>query len=154
MYSAPDVALQERLQRWSKLMVTAVIGIALLAFAGWLFYIPVLRRPFPGLVSMNPVSSVCFIILGAAFLLFNSKSPNHNKSLTASLFTLLILAIATIKCLDLLFDWNIGIDQILFRDALVHDLVGNAPNRMAPNTAACFLVSSIALLSINKFEKQ
>lgn len=154
MYSAPDVALQGRLQRWSKLMVAAVMGIALLVFAGWLLHIPVMRRPLPGLVSMNPVSSVCFTLLGSAFLLFHSKIQTRNKSLAATFLTCIVLAIATIKCLDLLFGWNIGIDRLLFSDALVHDLMGNAPNRMAPNTAACFLVSSIALLSINKFEKR
>ncbi len=152
MYSAPDVVLQGRLQRWSKLMVTAVMGIALLVFAGWLLHIPVLRRPFPGLVSMNPVTSVCFILLGSAYFLFNSSSLSRNRSILPVILSLLVLSIATIKILDLLFAWNIGIDRILFTEALDHDLIGNASNRMAPNTAACFFVSSIGLISLNRFE--
>ena len=154
MYSAPDVALQGRLKRWSKLMVTAVLGIALLVFAGWLFHIPALRRPFHGLVSMNPLSSVSFVLLGSAFFLFNSSSPSRNNSIIPVILSLIVFSIATIKCLDLLFDWNIGIDQILFSDALEHDLVGNAANRMAPNTAACFFVSSIAMIVLNRFENK
>jgi PAS domain S-box-containing protein len=151
MYSAPDVALQERLQRWSKLMVTTMIGIAVLVFVGWLFHVPVLRRPFPGLVSMNPVSAICFILIGTGFLLFGSSS---HKSGIATFITGIVLAIATIKCLDLLFDWNIGIDRFLFSEALDNDLLGNASNRMAPNTAACFFLSSTALLSLYRFERQ
>lgn len=151
MYSAPDVALQERLQRWSKLMVTTMIGIAVLVFVGWLFHVPVLRRPFPGLVSMNPVSAICFILIGTGFLLFGSSS---NKSGIATFITGIVLAIATIKCLDLLFDWNIGIDRFFFSEALDNDLLGKASNRMAPNTAACFFLSSIALLSLYRFERQ
>lgn len=154
MYSAPDVALRRRLQSWSKLMVTAVMGIALLVFAGWLLHIPVLHRPFSGQVSMNPVTSICFILLGSAFFLFNSSSPDRNKSIIPVILSLLVLLIATIKCLDLLFGWNIGIDQVLFPDALDDDLVGNAANRMAPNTAACFFVSSIALISLNRLENK
>jgi PAS domain S-box-containing protein len=152
MYSAPDVVLQGRLQRWSKLMVTAVMGIALLVFAGWLLHIPVLRRPFPGLVSMNPVTSVCFVLLGLAYFLFNSSSPSRNRSIIPVILSSLVFTIAIIKFLDLLFAWNIGIDRILFTEALDHDLIGNASNRMAPNTAACFFVTSIALVSLNRFE--
>jgi PAS domain S-box-containing protein len=151
MNSAPDVALQERLQRWSKLMVATMIGIAMLVFAGWLFQVPVLRRPFPGLVSMNPVSAVSFILLGTGFLLFISSK---GRSGIASFLTIVVLAMAVIKCLDLLFDLNIGIDRILFSKALDNDVLGNASNRMAPNTAACFLISSLSMLSFHRFERQ
>ena len=154
MYSAPDVALQGRLQRWSKLMVTAVMGIALLVFAGWFFHLPVLRRPFPGLVSMNPVTSICFVLLSSAYFLFYSSNLSRNKSLIPIILISLVFAIAIIRCLDVLFDWNIGIDRLLFTEALSNDLPGFSSNRMAPNTAASFILSSFALLSLNRFEKQ
>jgi PAS domain S-box-containing protein len=151
MNSAPDVALQKRLQRWSKLMVTAMIGIAVLVFAGWLFQVPVLRRPFPGLVSMNPLSAVCFLLLGTGFLLFISSS---GKSAVAAILATVVLLIAVIKCVDLLFDLNLGIDRILFANSLDNDVPGNASNRMAPNTAACFFLSSLALFSYYRYERQ
>ena len=148
MNSAPDVALQERLQRWSKLMVAVVILIALLVFAGWQFRIPVLRRPIPGLVAMNPVSSVCFILLGTGFLLLTPQARSKKSSRAGVLLTSIVLVVGLIKCLDLIFNLNIGVDRLLFADALVNDLLGNVSNRMAPNTAACFILSATSLLII------
>ncbi|MEO5564593.1 MAG: PAS domain S-box protein, partial [Chitinophagaceae bacterium] len=154
MYLAPDVALQRRMKRWSKILAITVILIALIVFAGWLLGIPGLRRPLPNLVSMNPVTAICFTFLVTGFLSLTSSQPSKKTYGLSIALVSLVLIICLTKCLDLLFTWNIGLDQVLFKNELNEDLVGNTSNKMAPNTAVCFVLSSISLLFFSIYESR
>ncbi len=57
-------------------------------------------------------------------------------------------AIGALKLLDYALEWDIGIDQWLFREKL-GALGPGVPNRMAPNTALNFLFLGAALITID-----
>lgn len=144
MQLLPDIPLQARLFRWSRYLMVAVIAIASLAISGWLLDIKELRRPVPGLVAMNPLTAVSFIFSGISFFFITSARPSQNKLIIALVFASIVCLVGLTKVADLFagLDWNI--DQWLFPGMLHNDSIGNTPNSMAPNTAACFILVGAA----------
>lgn len=69
----PNVALQNKLQRWSRYLTALVILIAGLILIGWQFEIDFFKKPIPELLAMNPVTAFAFICLGISFFLSRQK---------------------------------------------------------------------------------
>ncbi len=133
--------------RWrtvARMLALGVVVLGAAAFVGWVFNIDSLKRVRPGWVSMNPASIVAFVLTGMA--LFCTASPPWSRWSTragaacAGIATLigLLCLVHNVAGLDL------GIDRILFAPRL--DDGQTIANRMAPNTAACFMLAGIALL--------
>ncbi|MBL7738423.1 MAG: PAS domain S-box protein [Chitinophagaceae bacterium] len=141
-----------RLLRWSRYLVAGVILIAFLALAGWQFDVRILLHPLPGLVAMNPVTAISFIILSLSFLLLHINAGGHSKNTrsAAVILSSLVLLIALIKLMAIAGGPDWGIDTLFYKTKLQEDLTGTVPNSMAPNTAFCFLLISISLLLFNK----
>jgi PAS domain S-box-containing protein len=62
-------------------------------------------------------------------------------------FTIAVVALLVLA--KYLFAWDMGPDQLLFRDQLTSASVNGVPNRMAPNTALAFLLLALSLLLMN-----
>ncbi|MBL7742292.1 MAG: PAS domain S-box protein [Chitinophagaceae bacterium] len=124
--------------------------IALLVLAGWQFDVNRLLHPLPGLVAMNPVTAVCFILSSLSFLLLNSGNKTRGIRSAASILAAMVTLVAVLKLIAIAggFDWPI--DQFMFADKLQKDVTGNVSNSMAPNTAVCFLLTGISAFLINK----
>lgn len=125
--------------------------VSLLAFAvliGWQFDIAFLKRPIPGLVAMNPLTAICFILSAIAFILVFSQ-PTKKNSRIANICLILVFLVGFTVLADILFNLHLGIDQIIFSDKLSKDLEGNISNNLAPNTAFAFVLYSSSLLSKN-----
>ena len=116
------------------------IIFSLLALGGWLFKIELMKQVWLPSVVMNPTTASCVLLLSGGLLL------NHVLKTRANPFAILLLVSAGIigglKLLDIWFGTHIGIDSFLFHDQL--SLQKNAPSRMAPNSALCFVILSIA----------
>src|SRR4030095_4766102 len=61
MQLPPDIAIQQRLQKWSKYLAAVVMIVALLSLIGWQWNIAILKDPFSSDVMMHPVSGIGFI---------------------------------------------------------------------------------------------
>lgn len=149
MEQPAQIQSYKRLIRLSRILVMIVACIAVLVFSGWLFDISILRRPFQGLVSMNPLTAVCFFLLS---LSFNIASAENNPVLKRVVFNSIILFVVIAALLKLCESWFsniVPVDTWLFRDKVDRDLFNNTPNRMAPNTAVCFLVASLSVWLLN-----
>jgi PAS domain S-box-containing protein len=151
MYLAPDVALQAKLQRWSRALIVTVFVIALLVLIGWQFDILVLRRPFPRMGAMNPLTAVCFLCLTLSFLLLTGSQKTKQKTGIGILLTSLVLLAGLLKTSEIIFGLNIQPDQLLFPSRL-KEFADARPNVMALNTAISFLLSALSLLYMVRYE--
>lgn len=132
-----SAVLQERLRRFSVGAGWAGVGCSLLVLAGWAFEAEFLKRFIPGAVSMNPLTALCFMLAG-----FSLGAPQHRLARPAAW---LVAGVGLAKLVSYTTGVPFGVDQWLFREALMADLPGH-PNQIAPNTALNFLLLALALL--------
>jgi PAS domain S-box-containing protein len=124
----------------SRALALVAAGLGILVLCGWWLGIESLRRVAPGLVAMNPVTAIIFIVCAAALLLSDRIHGNSRFVFFACASCVLIvglLGLASYVGLDL------GIDRLLFKAML--NVPGQLPNRMAPNTSLNFVLCGIAL---------
>jgi len=141
-----DNKLEKKLVRWSVYLSVVVICIASVVLSGWVFDISSLKRPIPNLVAMNPTSAVAFIFSSGSLLLLTTKKISQPKRIAAYLLGVLALVIGTLKIIGVIFNFDWQIDQVLFAEKIKTEIAGNVSNRMAPNTAVCFLLTGVSLL--------
>jgi PAS domain S-box-containing protein len=123
-----------------------VVAVGLLVLAGWLFDVPSLKGPLPGLGQMKANSAIGLLATGVALLLTISQ-PSAARQRATRFLAGLAITIGTLTLVEFLLGRNLGLDQLLFRDArAVHTL---APGRLAPQAAISFIFLGVALLLLN-----
>jgi PAS domain S-box-containing protein len=142
-------------QSFSKKASIAVIAIGFIVILGWILDIQLLQGILPGLPSMKFNAAICFILGGVSLLLqqyqyAKPKIIKHKKIYQFLIYSCssLIILISSLTLIEYIFNFNLGIDQLLFQDS--HTSVGQSvPGRMAPNTAATFVLLGSALLLLS-----
>lgn len=134
--SLSDQNLIARLLFLSKLAGALVIGIGMLALAGWIFGIDVLASLQPGLVTMKINTALCFILAGIGLIYLRTR-PRLTQVSAA-----IVLVIAGLVGAQFIFNVNLGIDELFMRDTTN----GIAPGRMSPITVINFILISMAML--------
>lgn len=119
-------------------LAAAAAFIGLLVLAGWAADIPTLKSIFPNLVSMKANTALCFVLMGASLWSLHWKIASRILAITT-------LAISVMTLSECIFNWDLGIDQLLFQDA-TEAILTISPGRMATNTAVCFTLLGTALL--------
>ena len=120
----------------------AILGLGSLVLTGWITHTPLLVQMHADLVGMVINTSLCFLLLGIAFLL---PILNYNKTATLqSAIGFIVLVVGTIVLFENLFGIDLGIDLQGFHSWLSD---GNPhPGRMAPNTAVGFMLAGLVLV--------
>ncbi len=117
--------------------------VGLLILGAWAFDIESVQRLGLASVSMNPMTAACFVAISfAAVLILRSASPVECKAAFA--LCALVSVVAALKLIDAFTNAGIGVDTILFASKL--EASQWFPSRMAPNTALCFLLISLAMV--------
>ncbi len=124
-------------------LIAVLVGVSVLV--GWTLDVEFLKRIVPSLVAMNPVTAIAFIFLGVAVWASRYDNASGGSVTWARWAAGIVLIIGTLKLCEIVFGWQIGVDQILFQSRLEMDPTG-VPNRMAPNTAFNFVLLSLALI--------
>lgn len=135
-----DPRLVVHLRSASRAAAALVIIIPCLVLVGWTFDLLPIKQLFPNTVAMNPLTAVLFIACGTARLV-----PPRRAEIVSRVLGAFVVAAGAITLVHLLTRRGIGLDQILFRHHLAETTLGVA-NRMAPNTAAAFVLIGVALL--------
>ncbi|MEH2153008.1 hybrid sensor histidine kinase/response regulator [Nostoc sp.] len=136
----------------AKVASAIAVFIGSLVLVGWWLGIEVFKRGFlasPATMKVN--TALCFVLCGVSLWLF-LKAGENNSKLFPHFRTLLIsqvcaIAVTTIAALTLCqyqFGWNLGIDELVFRDSLTN-IATSHPGRMGVNTAVNFILVSVAL---------
>ena len=128
-----------RFRFWADLAAGVTAATAILVLVGWTADEAILKSIVPGLVAMNPLTAVCFLLTAVALAL--GARPRSRWAHLVGLGCALV--VATIGCTRLMayvLGWNLPLDRLLFASSL-------GDNRMAPNTALHFVVLGAALLA-------
>ncbi len=123
-----------------------VIALGIAVLIGWELRIEALKRIFPHLIAMNPVTAVCFILCGASLIFLYPEQPSRRAKHAAEILAFIVLLVAIFKLIDYAFNLETGIDKLLFRYRIERDII---PNRIAPNTAVGFAQISVSLLTLD-----
>lgn len=152
--SNTTLQFQKRAKNRGFYFAAGCVIIGVLVLVGWQFDQEFLKKIIPGLVSMNPVTAICFIIIGTIIFFVNKAETSKSAIYTARAFTLLIVIIGLSCMLTNLLGIEGGIDHAFFTEKLL-DKVSNIRNRMAPNTAFNFIITGISIfLCSYKTEKK
>lgn len=140
--------MRAQLARVAPLMSLLTIVMVCLVLVGWTFDLESLKRVFPGLIAMNPLTAVTFA-LAAASLGLQARCKPGGRNVKGEVLALLVLMIGGLRLMGYVFGWDWGLDQVLFASKLA-DHQTNFDNRMAPNAAACFVFLGSGLAWIHK----
>jgi|GEM_PF-2624954 len=150
----PDLYYQKLLQALQRFAIFAGVFItftAVLVLWGWHWDIAILKSGIPGMTAMNPGgTAACFFLTGIALSLSNDAPPASLRRRTAKAVALLMMAIPVYWFISNIFGLPVGPDGLLFADKLAAEAerVGRV-NRMAPNSAAAFVLTGLALLVLD-----
>jgi diguanylate cyclase (GGDEF)-like protein len=117
---------------------TMAILLGALGISGWMFDLDILHGSFLELTTINPAAAISLMLAGASIALA-AAGRAHGAVLAA----LLVAVIGAAKVADITFG-GFPVDRLLFTQLLDSDLVPR-PSRMAPNTAAAFVLAGLAL---------
>lgn len=130
------------------------VAMGLAVLGGWTWDVDPLKRVLPGLVAMNPMTA--FALMCAGFSLWVLRQPAVPSMSRAALLrrrgaqglAVAVTLLGGVKLMDWTFDWELGLDQLLFTEKLVLDDPA-VPNRMAPNTAAGLVLLGLSLVTLD-----
>jgi hypothetical protein len=129
-----------------------LILLGTIVLLGWTFNVTALKSVFPGLITMKPNTAIGFLLLGISLVLVRLdvlEFPQGWRFWIQQGCASVVALMGILTLLEFIFDWNLGIDQLFFGDAL--SLLGTSnPVRMAPQTALCFTLSGFAMMLVGK----
>lgn len=118
-----------------------------MVLVGWQFNIEVFKRILPGLVAMNPMTAICFILSATAVLLLRIHPVAQPMRVIATMLALSVALIGGAVMSRYIWILPFWPDRLFFTEKL--NVAGQIPNVMAPNTALCFLLMGLALLLLD-----
>ena len=125
-----------------------VIGAAVLA--GWLLDASALTTLVPGFVAMKANTAIAFALAGGSLLLLSPLSVSSSRARAGQSLALIVALIGALTLGEEIFGWQLGIDQLLIKDADPVLVWTSSPGRMADSTAIAFFFLGLALLTINR----
>ncbi|HZJ35682.1 MAG TPA: PAS domain S-box protein [Gillisia sp.] len=137
-------------QRWSRRLAAAVMVLGILVLLGWTFDIDFLKRPFSGLVSMNPLTATCFILSSLSLFMLAGDHKTRREQHVGFALAYIVLAAGILDLGGFILSIDTPIDTWLFHSKLERDMTGIISNSMAPNTALGFILTALTLLFLNK----
>src|SRR5207247_8978042 len=130
---------------WRTVYVTcaAVVTALTAAFAlvGWIVASPALKgvwQPVP----MSPTTAVCLLMSALSLWLVRAAETVGWQARLAWGLAVIVATVGALKLIELCVGWESGIDSTLFRSQL-------NGNRIAPNTALCFLLAGSGLAMLD-----
>lgn len=133
--------------KWHSILV---IALAIAVLFSWQLDWRFVKQPIAKFVSMNPLTAVFFILSGFIYLL-QLRAPEKRFVQPLVLFlTFVIVVPSALRLAEIFWGFEFKVDQILFASKLADEVVNNIPNRVAPNTATCFVLLAPAMALLNK----
>jgi PAS domain S-box-containing protein len=142
MDSAPSLVQSLRLYARVAAELVAILGMAVLA--GWAFDVELLKAAIPGHVTMKANAALAFLLAGSSARLLCSERTGRRLRLAARAAGAAVAAIGLATLFEYVAGLDLGIDELLFRDA-PRAFQTHHPGRMAPGTALAFLLLGVSL---------
>jgi PAS domain S-box-containing protein len=148
----PEVILKTSAVRACKtstrLAGVAAAAVGCMGLLGWVLDAEVLKAVFIGGVTIKANASVCLVLLGTALLLLSDDRRSRWRAVAARLLAGAAAAVGGPTLFEHLSGYDLGIDQLLFREP-PGAAATVSPGRMGPPASASFLLSGLALLLLD-----
>ncbi len=131
--------------RTATLLVT-LVGV--LGVLGWTLNIGLMKSIVPGMEAMKANTSIGLILAGVALWFLGKEKCERLPRRAAQVCAFLTVLVAALTLGEYLFGWNLGIDQMLFRESL-REAGGLYPGRMSAFSAFCLALTSLAMLVLD-----
>src|SRR5437016_5952542 len=102
--------------------------VGLTAILGWFTRSPTLQSFFAGSITIKTNTAICLLLAGLSLLLQASR-PEPLRTYIGRVFAVIVGIIGAATLSEHLFGWDLGIDQVLFRES-PGALATSSPNRM------------------------
>ncbi len=136
------------LTRSERLIPQTAAGIAVLTggtvLLDWVVGSEVLTSVVSGLIAMNPLTAVAFILLGLSLWLSVRPTSVAHPTLIYVCGSV-VLVIGLLKLSDVSFGLDTGVDRLFFHNALERVIAG-VPNRMAATTAFSLALMGLTVI--------
>jgi PAS domain S-box-containing protein len=132
--------------QWYSIAVAAVgVAVGVAALLGWALDVAALKSVLPGLTPMMPNTAVGFVLIGVGLGVASSTDPPLRRRRAAAAAAGLVAALGLLTLVEYVVGADLHFDLLLFRHSALA-VQTSPPGRMAPTTAACFLVLGSALI--------
>jgi signal transduction histidine kinase len=128
----------------SRVAAGGAIVVGVLVLIGWAAWVTPFMSVMPGLVPMNPLTAICFLLAGGALWVQGKTGAPPWIRRVGRAFAVAVTVAGALRLFGYALGWQAGVDQLLFAEKLKR--VAFAPNRMAPNTALNFVLLGTGLL--------
>jgi PAS domain S-box-containing protein len=129
-------------------MAIVILIIASIVLLGWTLRIELLKSVTVHGVSMKSNTAAALMLTGIALLLLLPPAASQRRQLAGKLLACVVLAIGVLTFIQHPTGWNLGIDQLLFKEP-PGEIYTASPNRMGPPASLSFALAGAALLMIN-----
>lgn len=127
--------------------IAAGVGVLVgfVCLVGWILDIRALTSVVPGAVEMKANTALCFVLCGLSLMLLAGRSSANLEGLArAGAVFAACIGFATLG--EYLFGWQLGIDELLFRDrAGVYNVIRG---RMSPYTSTAFILLGFGIAAV------
>jgi PAS domain S-box-containing protein len=120
----------------------ATVFIALVALVGWGLDIQALTSVIPGAAQMKINTAICVLLCGSALLILSYRTGASLEGLARAMAAL-AFAVGVATLCEYLFDWQLGIDELLAHDTAGAFVVFHG--RMSPFSACAFMILGFAV---------
>jgi PAS domain S-box-containing protein len=145
-------ALSTNAIKWILLLsgLSMVLGCAVLY--GWIWDIDALKSVLPGVRFTKVNSAISLELCGLILCLQSFQATSRAIPWFRRMCIALVLLIGLLTLSEYFFDWDAGIDQLLFR-ALARPIQTPFTERMSIMTAVCFVVlgGAFLLIELNRY---
>ncbi|MEO8562298.1 MAG: ATP-binding protein [bacterium] len=125
------------------------LAIGTIVITGWMTDVDAMRRGFFGGIHMLPNTATGFIAGGLALLLQSRPAPTSSvRSKIARGFALFVLVLGLATMAERVFGWNLGIDGLLFPNAL-RAFPYRPYGLMATNSTVAFTLAGASLFLLD-----
>lgn len=138
-----------KLEKVISIICIYTILLSIAVTLGWVFNIEILKTVVAGYVSMKFNAAFCFAITGCTLYLLNTAKGEKTSTVLSIILILLSLA----SFFQDIFNFNIGIDQMIFTDyeSIKKGILN--PGRMANITSLCFSLLGLSFLILKSSNK-
>lgn len=136
-----EMLIPHRVERtvWAVAAIVALVGG--LIVVGWVLNLTVIPSGVAGAPRVKANAGLCLLFSGAGLLL----AMTRRLVVLARALAVVVVLIGSVSLIESALMFNVGIDQLLFRDPAPLN-----PGRMAPNTALAFVLCGLALLLVRR----
>lgn len=131
-------------------LATGVMALGAIVHLGWALDNRELMSVSSGLVAMNPLTATGFILAGLSLRLGLTRPESRPAQAASAALAVLVVVLAALRLAGYT-GVDPGVDRLLYSERLDVEAI---PNRMAPNTAAAFLLSGLGLLPLRSSRRR